>query len=793
MIKKSAKKALAFTLAAGMAFSAAPISFPAGPQVAKAAESSQITNITSVSFKLGTNIYNSFKAEGLASMLGASVKAEVENEDVVGLALDASLKYADNADKLNEAAAGNLAGLQEKIGAGKVDTTVWDDEVTVDDKDANINMKAVGAGTTKINLTSTDGSTQAISVTVADKESYFKVLDAEGNEIPEGGSISVVAGGTVTAKLSAENIKTAVDDIGVLTDTTHSGYINSDDGVASVEYKAAIDTFEFTGVSEGTTQMNLYLNEDNKIFSFNVNVIAQTEIYANIGDKLYTFDGAWKCEGVAATPKVFLDGTDRSGKISATSNNGKAATYELKAGSTNIILGNDGSFDAKVADGKVVKGTSTIIIKVPANAETGQGAKQAEVDVIVNEEKAKLVSVEVTSDGEVIGAAAAKVTGVETYAPGNETADEIKLSTKDKPSIGFVVNANVKDSLVTVTPSDEEVVAIEDGKLVAKKAGATTVTVKAAPETEFVDKDATITFPVTVTDKYANNKITVTGEPIVLNAEKLTDTINAKADYNNALTYPTLARKATTSDSKAEQKVGYVDLGTLGTSAEYDVTLNATTGAVTYKNNGKSGTIYVKVEGAANAESEAPEPAYVEVQYGSLKDSELSVAANKLSIKAGESASAGATAPGQNISYSSDDESIAIVSPDGTITGVGAGTAVITVTAEANASYKAASKTVTVVVSAKAKKAVSFKNTSKTYKVKALKKSKKSFSVIKASDGGKVTYKVTKGTKKSISVSKAGKVTVKKGTKKGTYKVKVTVAAKGNYKKTSKTITIKVK
>ena len=797
MIKRTAKKALAFTLAAGMAFTAAPVAFPAATQISKAAEQGKISNITSVSFNLGGEIYNSFKADGLATMIGANVMATVEDPTIAGVALDSALKYADNAEKVNEDAAADIATLKAKLGEGKVDTTAWGNSVQVDDANANINVKALKEGTTKITLHSSDGATedQIISIKVDAQESYFKVLDSADKEIADGGTLNVVAGGDVTAKLSAMNIKTNVDSIGVATDTTHSGYINSDPSVATVSYDAGTDTFTFHGVEAGTTQMSLYLNEDSKIFRFYVSVIAETEIYASIDESVYTYDGAWKLDGEAKDPVIFLDNIDDSAKITAYSNNGKNASYALKSG-TNIVLGNDGSIAAKTADGKPVKGTSVVTVSIPENTETGQAAKSADITIIVNEEKASLVSVDVSSgDGEFIGGASAKVTGVDTYAPGNEAGDAIKLSTKDKKEMAFGVNANVKESLVSITSSDETVVKYDDGKLVALKAGTATVTVNAKPDVGFVDKDATVTFAVTVSDKNINNNITVTGAPIVVNSEKLTGKVNAKADYDNALTYPTLARKATSNDTKEQQRVGFVDLGSIGTEAQYDVTLNATTGEVTYKDNGKSGTIYVKVVGAANEVSEAPEPEYVEVQYGTLKDSELKVAANKVSVVAGSTVSAGATAEGQTITYASDDESIAVVAADGTITGVSAGTAVITVTAEANGVYKEATKTVTVVVTAKstAKKSVVFKNTSKTYKAKTLKKSKKTFSVIKSSGGGKVTYKVTKGSKKYVKVSTKGVVTMKKGAKKGTYKVKVTVAAKGKYKKTSKTISVKVK
>ena len=89
------------------------------------------------------------------------------------------------------------------------------------------------------------------------------------------------------------------------------------------------------------------------------------------------------------------------------------------------------------------------------------------------------------------------------------------------------------------------------------------------------------------------------------------------------------------------------------------------------------------------------------VQDITKKVSDLAVAADKVTLKAGETANVGAKAStGSAITYTSDDTSVATVSADGTITAVAPGKAVITVNAAETATMNAGVKTVTVTVTA---------------------------------------------------------------------------------------------
>ena len=83
------------------------------------------------------------------------------------------------------------------------------------------------------------------------------------------------------------------------------------------------------------------------------------------------------------------------------------------------------------------------------------------------------------------------------------------------------------------------------------------------------------------------------------------------------------------------------------------------------------------------------------------KASDLTVAADKFTLKAGETASVGAKAStGSAITYASDDTSVATVAADGTVTAVAPGKAVITVNAAETTTMNPGVKTVTVTVTA---------------------------------------------------------------------------------------------
>lgn len=793
MIKKSMKKALAFTLAASMTFGFSPIALPASGEFAIAAEAGALSNATSVTLVKGNKdaskdtIYQAIKADKLGTLVGATATASVADKEVVlvGTATDPG-------------DVPTVAELNAPLTSAAADAKItWGEKVTVSDSDTMIFIKALKTGSTSVKLEATDGdkTSQTIPVTVSAAEVSFKVVDKDDKEIENGGSISVVAGQNVTAKIVGENMKTNIDTLDESTDTSKSRYVIGDKTVASkVSYSSGL--FTFKGEKAGATNVILYLNEDNIIFTFSINVIADTELSATIGGETYTSeDGVWD-----ETPVIYLTQSSQSAKITASSTNGKPVTFEAAADEKFIVVGNDGSIDAKLEGGKVIPGETEVTLAAAANEATGQSARSAKVKVVVTPDVSKLVSLSVSdSEGSILGKSAAKVTGVTTAGAAkievvNSEVKGIKLSSKDKTSESIGIDSNVDAKYLSVSSSDEDVFTYKDGVITAVGAGTANLVITASPDAEAENYPASVTIPVTVSDKYISNEIEVTGAPIILTSKNLTGKVVAKATHGNTLSY-SLARK---NGKEYEDIAGY---------STDDVTFNATTQEITYRDNGQSGTVYVKVSGAANDESEAPETVYVEVQYGALKDSDLTVASKKVELKAGESVSAGASVTGQALSYISDNEAVASVSEDGMITAKKAGIAVITVTAEGNGVYKSAEKDITVIVTenespAPVKKlANTIKVTAKTATIKfaKLQKNSRTLKVSKV-----LTIKKAKGTKTFIKVSgnkkikiskKTGLVTVKMGLKKGTYKVKVSVTAAGNatYKAKTVTKTFKIK
>ena len=787
---KTAKKALAFTLAASMAFSVAPVA-PLASNIALAAEAGTHSSITNIVLSIGNedatknSTYQSLKLDKATSVAGYSSKVKVADKAValIGVAKDSA-----DIPTLADLNAGT-AGADAKID--------WKDEVTITSADTQIFVKAVDttkAASTEISITS-DGVTgladQTISVAVQKASQSFKVTGADDKEITNNGSVSVVAGQDVVVTLVGDNIKDILDGLAEEgTDTSKSRFVVADKTVATATYTD--HKLTISGAKAGATNIKIYINELNTIFTLTVNVIADTELTATIDGKTYVAkaDNKWTLDGKEATPVVYLTQSNQSASVAATANSGAKVTYTPE-NETYFIVGNDGSISAKLdSDSKVIVGKAKVTIKAEANATSGQSARTATVDVVVIPETKKLVSVSVAgSDGKTIASGEVKVTGIEGSAAKLEVkttdSETVKLSTKDKTSEAITITSNVNANRINVSVSgDDKIVKYENGTLTAVGKGTATVTVKADPEVDFETESVTLTFDVTVSDKFTDNEIVVTGAPIILTEKQLTGTVSASAKYGNTLSYELATKK----DGKYEVVTDKY--------STIDISLNATTKEVTYKNNGSSGTIYVKVSSASAVETaENPEPVYVEVQYGALKESDLSIAAKKITATIGDTVSAGAKVTGQELEYVSDDATVATVAADGTITAVGAGTAVITVKAIGNGVYKSAEKDITVVVSAKAKAVNPITVAAKkaTVKYSKVKKAKVTLAVSKV-----LTIKNAKGTKTftkksgnaKITINKStGKVTIKKGLKKGTYSVKVAVKAAGNASYKAKTVT----
>jgi hypothetical protein len=339
-----------------------------------------------------------------------------------------------------------------------------------------------------------------------------------------------------------------------------------------------------------------------------------------------------------------------------------------------------------------------------------------------------------------------------TYAENGDVADgsdtkSLKLSTKDFSSTPYTALANGKTTVVP-TSSDSSVVAVENGKLVAKKTGYSVLTFEAKSDVTYYG-NATLKLQVTVVDQYIANKI---------DAENVNLTLQNK--------------KATIAPSSTPKTTYHFTIGHAGTDGKWveetdsHLTLNKATGEVTFDGLG-IGSAQVQITGdAVNGVAEAPIAKVITVSYTNLKESDLNVTTKSLSLSEGETGAI--VASGTALSYVSSDEDVATVDSTGNVTGVNAGTAVITVQSKGNDYVAAATDTVIVTVKAAAQKPA---------KVTGLKVSNKKgayVSVKWTSQGKNINYRVWKkvgngkwvgknvaGSKTTLSVKKGAKVQVK--------------------------------
>lgn len=157
--------------------------------------------------------------------------------------------------------------------------------------------------------------------------------------------------------------------------------------------------------------------------------------------------------------------------------------------------------------------------------------------------------------------------------------------------------------------------------------------------------------------------------------------------------------------------------------------------------------------------------------------------AAKSTIKAGETTQITAQGYG-TLTYKSSNEAVATVSTDGKVSGISAGTAIITVQASGNSQYDSGSTEVRITVIAVYANEITAANVTKVASAKA-----QSFSIgAKVKGGAKLTYK---SNNKSITVDKNGKVTIAKNFV-GKATITISAAATTNYNAAVKQIYVTV-
>ena len=155
------------------------------------------------------------------------------------------------------------------------------------------------------------------------------------------------------------------------------------------------------------------------------------------------------------------------------------------------------------------------------------------------------------------------------------------------------------------------------------------------------------------------------------------------------------------------------------------------------------------------------------VQNAAKAVSDLKVASSALTVKVGDTASAGAstTASGAAITYTSSDTDVATVAADGTITAVAPGTAVVTVKAAETDKVNAGTATIVVTVPSNPQKVTGVKVSNKKGAYVTVKwtsqGSNVNYRIYKKVGKGKWVGKNVAGNKATLSVKKGAKVQVK--------------------------------
>jgi hypothetical protein len=378
--------------------------------------------------------------------------------------------------------------------------------------------------------------------------------------------------------------------------------------------------------------------------------------------------------------------------------------------------------------------------------------KVAVIRVITSRSEKAFTNLKLNLEGKDYTAAASfKADG--TVEDKTDVAADLKLSTADKKSVPFTVTST---NQYTVTSNDPATVAVENGTLVAKKTGNAAITIATTPDTTHYGA-AKITVTVSVTDQALQAK--VVADPSVITLGRITKSAKISA---SVVTTPAL----TTQPALKYRFVTKTADGKYESANSADLTLG-TDGTVTYKTTNK-GTALVEVSADATTAYATPAVAIVTVNYSNDKEaSKLNVTTKALNIKEGATGSIVAT--GTALSYKSSDETVATVAADGTVTGVKAGVAVITVTDAGNENVEGSSADVTVNVS---------KATATPAKVTGVKVSNKKGAYVKVTWKKDSNPNVKYYVKKTISGKSAGRsvagnsatLKVKKG---ATVKVKV--------------------
>ncbi len=751
------KKGIALALVATTAFTFAPVANLGTPVVAEAASAL----VKAEDITLVTGEKKTYTVQDLAKYADGSTVTVKSSDKTIA-------RFSAVADHTGAEGGDHVATISDKIGGEGADQDFGGTVSNLEATDT-FTVDAAKAGTATITVTveNTNGAvtTETFAVTVVAKAasvSASATVDGKTVDATKGltlGTASGVVTVTLTSKNIADNAWTVMN-VGNPTNAAEGKFtaeITAGASTASATLTLTPGTVAESGsviVTNGSSTLIIPVTVAKNSQSLTVKYDADGDGIADVAtDKVNNRTGEAPSDG-KADQILYLDDVTKTAKIEATSDFGANVTF--KSDNALVVVDNAGNV---ALNGVPATDEVDAVITVTATATTINGAAVAPVtlDVPVKvSKKAQTIASVKNSAGKVI--ASGRNTTVKNVTENYDApAGAIVLSLKDKVTDSIVVSSNVGDAYTYGASSDTKVVTYANGVLTAVGKGTAniTITVKNSVATTGTLE---FTIPVKVVDVNAKEVISTTVESVSLNKTTTTAQLSATTTYGSAVAYSLVEYKEATKT--------YVPY-TAG-----DVVVNPVTGFLTYVNQNKSGSVFIELSTPAHANTElAADKVYVPLTFSAVKDASDLKAASVVTLKAGETGSVNATASGK-LTYVSDNEAVATVSEDGTVTAVAAGTANITVSAEATEKFEAGKVVVPVVVTEEAKPVV----IAKPAKVKSV--------TAKAVKGGKVKFTAKKVAKAAgyQFVYTVGKKTVKKTTTKTTLTVKIGKGKKATVK-----------
>lgn len=564
------------------------------------------------------------------------------------------------------------------------------------DNELSVRPEGADEGTNSVNVKVQEGDDTVLRTLVSALDSHYfeyEWFDSKGRKVGNGQNLPVHVTADTTYRCEVTD---AYDNV----ETAYFHILTGDDviSISDAQITLSEDSYVYDGTAK-TPQVTVtydgaeLIQDTDYTVEYKNNVNAGTAQVVVRGRELYsgTIQETFEIQKASQTIRAQDVSVEVGGtaKINVT---GAVTAVSFASGNTSVAT--------VAADGTVTgKNVGTAAVTVTANGSTNYEEATTSIQVTVTpislkDEDVALATTEFTYNGEEQKPGLTVVSGGKTLAVDRDYTVEFGESTNagDKTvtikGIGnytgnVTKSYTIKKAAQTISAQDVSIVFSETAQAVVTGA-ATSVTYESQnTDVATVTADGTVTgtgagsTTITVTAAEDNNyelavtTFTVTVEPISLSdASKVAVSLSDTAfTYNGSEQKPVITVVCNGAPLTADE--------------DYVVTFSGeSTNADAYS---------VTVTGKGNYDGSVTE------NYWILKAQQV-LRANDLRIKQGDSAKIEVTGAQSAVTYTSQNESIATVAPDGTVTGIGAGETAITVAAAENDNYEPAEINVNVTV-----------------------------------------------------------------------------------------------